>query len=199
MKKKTKIIIILCLFLLVGCGTKKQDEDNVIEDAQVSEWKNTGFVVTEEVTEVQELWTQEYISWAHEEVVYEPETENLYVQESVCGGQIYRFHQILSTQENGKSRYLLEIYDGNTMQEMANEVEFPKMEMESPFIVGMQVTESGQYVFQCVENEGEKRYLVFTDLSDYHKRVDVKGIFESKGLEQTAGAFECIADKFGNS
>ena len=200
MKRIRISILALCLLCLAGCGSKEAPTKEQEQNPQAVDWKSTGFAIQEEVREEQGLWTMEYIAWKHAGVVFEPKEEGLYIQEAgICGEKIYRLAQVLKKQKGADVRYVLEVYDTSAMQESVTEIDGAKLGMGQSFVTGMSVVAPGEYVLQTTVNDGQNRYLVYTDLEGQAEMTDILPVYTQKGIEEASGAFECIVDREGNS
>lgn len=192
--------LLLSALLLAGCGKDGGGQDKTGtdgQDAALSEWKKSGFQVSEKVEEGIELWTDRFIPWEHRELLKDPEKEQLYVLSSysdvkICDGKIYRLEMIYRSDREG-SRTVLEIFDPavgkSTSKEISAEIIGVELE-EGASLYSMDVMDEDHFVFEYVKTERNEEdqfrpifcKMVYTDLKGNGEAVDLLPVLVEKGL-----------------
>lgn len=202
--------VILCLLFLTGCGKREVPDGEDHTEIPGNDWRTNGFVVSGEVQEHQALWALGHIEWPHEGISYNPAIETAYGEQAESlGGQIYRLYRIVPQgegREDRKNRYLLETYDTSVMQASVTEIDGEKLGIDSGFISSMGIIGQGNYVFRVLEYERKQEgsseahpYLVYSDLGENTKKVDLLSVYQEKGIADKVYDSECICDAAGNS
>lgn len=203
-------MVLLCLLCLAGCGREEVVTEEGKAEVPAVDWKTNGFAVSEEVQKEQALWALEHIKWQHEDVPGDTSSESRDVTDAgVYEDGIYRIYRILNQEQpNGeeKDKYLLEIYDTSSMQAAVTAIDTEKLDIGNGFISGMGVIGQGEYVFRVLEygrEEGSLKllshYLVYSDLGENTRKVDVLPVYIEKGVANKVYSSECICDAAGNS
>lgn len=221
--KKTQCLSLLLLFVLasalVGCGEKSISAEKQAE--AVINWKQKGFEVSDKLEEEQKLWIKEYIRWEHSEVEYSSETENLYggIEAGTRNGKIYRLNTVLCPPEIRAVRWILEIFDTNTMQSEVQELSYEQLGIKQPdsgfgIVADMDVITEGEYILQWIEvgmkpdqnwhmlsNRmiywNSQKEIGFTDLWDRYLEKEIKKDVESSVAMLPEGY--CVCDYAGNT
>ncbi len=222
MKFQLRYIILLIITIISLCSCGRGNLNQLQEQA---EWKQSGFAVNGEVQEKQELYIQEYISWKHEEVVCDEETERFmdnmfdmpHTEVGTYDGKIYRLNNISEAQYVKEKRWILEIYDTLTMQNSVKEISLADLDIENcesnRFLVGMDVVNEGSYIFQWKElaKEDNKYYqktnkFIYSDLKGSTQTTDLKEAYGKLGIKEgnPSEFYElptgyCVCDSQGNT
>lgn len=204
-------ILYLCLsglLCLGGCGKEKapadsrQTSENIgmagKEETPADEgWKVTGLPAADTVGEEMALWAARYDRWLHEDIYYDPSTEEKPGERNamVLGGQIYRLCQIDPQEEGGRGRDILEIYDVSSGETFVTELDGEQLGVGNGFIAGMYVAEPGKYVFRILDEQVNK--IVYSDLGEQTQIMDILPVCQEKGIADQL-CYECICDTEGN-
>ena len=148
--------ILLCLFVLSGCG--KQETEEVQENIPTVNWKTNGFAVSGEVLDEQGFWVEQYIPWTHEGVIYDGETEGIapFRIPDVCyGDKIYRLNAITWFDNFYPHKYLMETYDTSSMETTVTEFTLEQLDLQNTseyreYMVGMDVVNEQICAFQVL-------------------------------------------------
>lgn len=201
--------------LLTGCRGQENSEETV---TSVSDWKNRGFALSGELTEEQGFWVESHISWNHDSVCWDTETEGIIpavIEAGISGHKVYRFYPVAQLPQVSSVRGILECYDTSTMEVTVTELNREQMGldvMEDGIIVDMDIPREGSFVFQTVEYGGDENGhivqrhngMVYSDLQGNAEFTDLQEIYREKGIAEERDnsiilAGECICDAAGNS
>ena len=218
------MIILICITILTGCG--KQD-NRFSEDGSAEptvNWKEAGFVASEEVTEEQGYWIQEFVPWKHGDLDINRETEELVTLESLSptctdNGRIYRLNTVIHPPYVKPVRWILEEYNTESMNCSIREITYEQLGQEKQqtgdiFLVGMDVVRGGDYVFQWTETARNEQNLshqtvsrmIYSNLGTEVSAVDLWESYLEKNIA-TEEFYEstvipqgyCVCDSEGNT
>lgn len=219
--------LLLSCLMLSGCSGKESGQPTTDQTPGQSEetfdWKMEGFAVGGEVEKKQRLWVTEYIPWTHEMVVVEEGKEALYpsyVSTQAYGDRIYQLYAVINPSDPDAQaiRWILEIYDTETMSSSVRELSFEDLGEENPpknyyALKAMDLTAEDSFVFQWVEIEknsedlfrqSANRMIYFNPQGDIYK-VDLldayleKGIAKDKYSSNVSFQACCVCDGTGNT
>ena len=145
MKKifRSVMFLFLTALLLSSCGngedvlqtSQTSQTSQTTEPPEAADWKSEGFAVSGDVEEYQKYWVVEYIPWKHENVIIDPETEQLLWQSNplprVYDGRIYSMNTVINPPYFQAARWILEIYDTETMSSSVREFSYDQLGEEN--------------------------------------------------------------------
>lgn len=193
MKKNFRSVMFLLLtaLLLSSCGNGKDvsqpsQSSQMTEPLEAADWKAEGFAVSGDVEEYQKYWVVEYIPWKHENVVIDPETEQLLLQSNplsrVYDGRIYSMNTVINPPYFQAARWILEIYDTETMSSSVREFSYEQLGEEntprSCFLTGMDLINEDSFIFQWME-------MAMNSDNLYHQVVNRMIYVNSDGIHTT--------------
>lgn len=162
-------LLLGCILCMAGCGKDREDAGLQEPSAPPVDWKQGGFMVSGEVEEEQEFWVQEFIPWGHEEVIVDSETERLY-DESLTfdagplNGKLYRLSTVWRPPYAKAVRWILEIYDTETMQAAVREItpeQLGQSEVDKDyFLADMDLVDTENFVFQWTEFDRNEKSMM---------------------------------------
>lgn len=162
MKKCFGYLLLLCgcVVCLAGCEKEDAGAKPREQPASPADWKQEGFAVSGAVEEEQEFWVREFIPWGHEEVVIDPETEELsdrfLLEAGTLDGKVYRLNAVTTDSFLDVNRWILEIYDTTDMRATVREFTPGELGQEEGmicFLADMDLVDPENFVFQWVEME----------------------------------------------
>lgn len=207
-------IMLLCLFLLSGCGSTEPEE--VQGNIPTADWKLNGFAVSGEVIDAQGLWVEEFIPWTHEGVTYDEETEEiafLRVPDACYGDKIFRLNTITELGVFYPRRCLMEIYDTSSMEVSVMEISLEQLGIQEAgeYLGKMDVLGDQSFAFHVLgyDINGEE-YTIASNKIQYldpeggTDQADVLPVYLEKGIVQKTNTSlwlggDCLCDAAGNS
>ena len=197
----------LCLLCLGGCGKEKVPADSnqaskniempgKTETPADEGWKATGLPVSDKVGEETALWAARYDRWPHEDIRYDPSTEEKPGERNaiVLGERIYRLcYVFLQEEDAGRGRDILEIYDVSSGESFVTELDREQLGVGNGFIASMYVVEPGKYVFRILDTQEQVNKIVYSDLGEQTRVMDVLPACQEQGIADQL-CYECICD-----
>ena len=221
--RKVWLMFLICISLLTGCGKLEGSTQEESNAESLAHWKE-GFIVTDEITEEQRYWIQEYIPWKYDDIEMNLQEERilfLYSLSPSCTYQskIYRLNAIIHPPYVQAVRWILWEYDTETMECYSHEISYEqlgqdKQQDSSSFLVDMDVVSEGEFIFQWteVEEDSEKKFhqtvsrMIYSDLKENSSAVDLWGTYLQKGIVKDDGEDAaviphgyCVCDGQGNT
>ena len=77
--------LLAAMAVMTGCG---KGGNASVEEQPPVDWKTEGFAFSGAVEEKQEYWVQKYIPWERDGVKLDEETEELYLGDMDCRGDL---------------------------------------------------------------------------------------------------------------
>lgn len=225
MKKifRSVMFLFLTALLLSSCGNKEDasQTSQTAEQPETIDWKTEGFAVSGDVEEYQKYWVVEYIPWKHENVDIDPETEQLLRLSDplprVYDGRIYRMNTVINPPYFQAARWILEIYDTETMSSSVREFSYEQLGEEntrrSCFLTGMDLINEDSFIFQWMEmkRNSDDLYhqtvsrMIYVNSDDIHT-TDLWDTYLEKGIARddfqeflTFPTGYCVCDSAGNT
>ena len=200
-----------CLLCLGGCGKDEIPADSCQAPKNIEmsgnagmiddeDWGRKSFSVSDTVEEKTALWAARYDRWSHEDICRGfPAKGVLYERQAmIWGEQIYRLCSIYPQEKSGKVIELLESYDISSGQATLIEIDSERLGIDRGAVASMYVMEPGKYVF-CILNEQEQvNKIVYSDLEEQTRVVDILPACQEKGIADQL-SYECICDSEGNT
>ena len=221
--RKVFLMFLICISLLTGCGKVEGNTQEESKAESLAHWKE-GFIVTDEITEKQGYWIQEYIPWKYDDIDMNLQEERilfLYSLSPSCTYQskIYRLNAIIHPPYVQAVRWILWEYDTETMECSSREITYEqlgqdKQQDSSGFLVDMDVVSDGEFIFQWteVEEDPEKKFhqtvsrMIYSDLKEHSSAVDLWGTYLQRGIVKDDGEDVaviphgyCVCDGQGNT
>lgn len=216
------LLLFGCIIYMAGCGKDSADAGSQEQSAPPVGWKQEGFAVSGEVEEEQEFWVQEFIPWGHEEVIVDSETEKLYddsltFSAGPLNGKIYRLSTVWQPPYAKAVRWILEIYDTETMQTAVREFtpeQLGQSEVDKDyFLVDMDLVDAENFVFQWTESDRDEKSrmhqtankIIYSDLQGNTAVTELwdtcleKDIFQEEYADYLViPSGNCVCDGAGN-
>ena len=222
--KKYVILLILCVCLLTSCGKAQQDLQEKTQAEIIVNWRETGFVASEEVSEEQGLWVQECILWDYDDYAIDPETEVIVTDEDLShvranNGKIYRVNTVRNHLYADPIRWIIDELDTETMESRTREITFDQLGQEKrkntyAYMVGMDVVDDEEFVFQWIEIEKNEQMMfrqtvnrmIYSNLSTRISAIDLLDIYLQREVvpdeieeQLVIPQGYCVCDSDGNT
>ena len=217
--RKILVALLICVSMLTGCG--KTDGDSQEAEPTVN-WKENGFVASEEVTEEQGYWIQEFIPWKYDDVEVDTSTEELdlidWDSTCTCDGKIYRLNAVRNPPDALAVRWILGVYDTERMENSVREISYEQLGLERQqeigFLVDMAVVDDTSFLFQWSEiGQNEQMMwhqtdtrMIYSDLKEDITAIALWDAYLQEGIaeeEYYSGPVlpqgYCVCDGEGNT
>lgn len=217
------LLLFECIIYMAGCGKEGADAETPEQTIPPADWKREGFAVSGKVEEEQKFWVQEFIPWGHDEVIVDSETEKLFddsltFEAGSLNGKIYRLNTVYRPPYAEAIRWILEIYDTETMQATVREFtpeQLGQGEVDKDgFLVDMDLVDTENFVFQwteCGRNEDNLMHqtankIIYSNLQDNTAATELwdicleKDIFKEEYSDYLViPSGNCVCDGAGNA
>ncbi len=202
------------LFLMTGCGKTGGEQD--LQDGQsAAEWKEKGFALSGPVENSQAFWVERYVPWSGEELPYDRGSEEILAAgRDVClNGKAYRLYTVSEQGSLAAKRFLLDIYDTNTMERTLKEYSPEELgiEKQGEYSGNMDVLGEQSYALHIMgySMEDEQLRLVSDRIMYFGEEsekasADVLPVYLEKGIASEFDdalwlSGDCFCDQAGNS
>ncbi len=220
------IPLLLSAAILASCGNRETapltEEESAGGTEDTTTWKTTGFAISKDIEDKQNLWITEFIPWTHEDVILKDETEDLLTlfwdpPSQILGEKIYRLNTVYNPPVVKATRWILEIYDTVSMSSTVKEFSYEQLEQASSgncYLTAMDLVGEDNFVFQWEiwETDADQMIcqttsrMIYSDLQKDILNVDLWDIYLEKGIAKedsspylTLGPGYCVCDSAGNT
>ena len=174
--------LLICVSLLTGCGKQDNRSSKDGSSEPTVNWKEAGFVASEEVTEEQGYWIQEFVPWKHGDTELDSSTEELVFKNvsptCTSDGKIYRLNAVINPPDALAVRWILGVYDTEKMESSVREIHHEQLgldrQQEIGFLVDMAVIDDSNFIFQWAEI-GQNEQMMFHQSNTRMIYSDLKG------------------------